>query len=48
MPILVINVVNQKNSLFELKDIPIQSKNYSSSFDYEDRTINELENDLSE
>ena len=32
-------------ALFELKDIPNQSENSSSSSDYEDNTINELESD---
>ena len=35
-------------ALFELKDTPNQSENSSSSSDYEDNTINELESDSSE
>jgi len=35
-------------ALFELKDTPNQSENSSSSSDYEDSTINELESDSSE
>ena len=35
-------------ALFELKDTPNQSENSSSSSDYEDNNINELESDSSE
>jgi len=35
-------------ALFDLKDTPNQSKNSSSSSDYEDNNINELESDSSE
>ena len=35
-------------ALFELKDTPDQSENSSSSSDYEDNTINELESNSSE
>ena len=42
-----LNIQEKLISLFELKDTPSQSENSSSSSDYEDNNINELESDSS-